>query len=119
MRKRDSTPCHNEEDDLTANDGQRVTVLDSQSQDEDYLEDDFTSNGNIMTQYDTDENDTDNDVTSHENTQVEQEAPPLTDYEDSENDLNEEPIDMERLMDNLTMNDIGEKEKMPEREKHE
>ena len=48
--KRDSTPCRNEEDDLNANDGQRITVLESQSEDEDDLEDNFTSNGNIMTQ---------------------------------------------------------------------
>ena len=105
---------NSKEDDLNADDGQRITVLNSQSEDEDDLEDNFTSNENIMTQYDTDENDTDDDVTPHENTQVKQEAPPLTDDEDSEDDLNEEPINMERLMDDLTMNDINEKEKIPE-----
>ena len=65
----------------------------------------------------TDENHTDDYVTPHESTQVEQEAPPLTDDKDSEDDLNDEPINMERLMDDLTMNDIGEKEKIPEKEK--
>ena len=52
--KRDSTPCQTEEDDLNGDDGQRVTVLDSQREDKDDLEDNFTQNGNSMTQYDTD-----------------------------------------------------------------
>ena len=111
--KRDSTPCQTEEDDLNGNDGQRVTVLDSQSEDEDDLEDDFTSNGSMMTQYDADENDTEDDVTPHEE-QVEQETPPIMDDEDSEDDMNEDSIDLERLMDDLTINDTGEKEKNPD-----
>jgi len=108
--KRDSTPCRIEEEDLNGDDGQRVTVLDSQSEDEDDLEDDFTPNGSRITQYDTDENYTDTYVTPHEE-QVEQETPPLMDDKDSEDDLNEDSIDLERLIDDLTINDIGEREK--------
>ena len=108
MTKRDSTPCRTEEDNLNGDDGQRVTVLESQSKDKDDLKDDFTQNGNSMTQYDTDENDTDDYVTPHEE-KVKQEKPQLTDDEDSEDDLDEDPTNLEGLMDDLTVNDNGKK----------
>ena len=69
----------------------------------------------MLTQYNTDESDTDDDVTSQNNSQVKQPIPPLMDDEDSEDDMDEEPIDMERMMDDLTINDIGEREKIPEK----
>ena len=71
----------------------------------------MTSNGNIMIQYNTDESDIDDDVTSQNTIQVEPPIPSLMDDKDSEDDMDEEPINMERMMDDLTINDISEREK--------
>ena len=112
MTKRDQTLSHDDEDDLN-DDGQRVTVLDSQSEEED----DFTSEGNIVTNNDTETSDNDDEFTSQTTIPICSPVPTLTDNEDLEDDMQQESLDMVRMMDDLTVSDSGENDKGPIKDK--
>ena len=107
-----------EEDDL-GDSGNRTCLLNPESEDEEELEDDLTGILDIIErsqQDNVDDSDVE-EVTLYEDDRTESPCPSLCPSSDSEEENegidsdNDEPADMERMFDDMTVND-GDKEKL-------